>query len=474
MRRTTCQLQFGFTGTKRQEPRKRSRQSKRWISSCSRPSIVRVASSADGSNRFFFVEVMAWHFGRTPERDEDTNGRASGQRCTRFCSVGRGSQSIYPLVASQGGQEIPRLACACPVDRYTSHVIFLMQFAEFISCISHCMAQVSVRASFHLHVIHDERLIVRSLSVSSYLSFSCFSPLFASSLPHSACTLTCTPSSMSTASRETTAAPSPNEEYCPLAIYLPPTGYEPNVLDDFHHLETSEMIFEEESSDIDTEPSYLCDAELDDETTGMAPSSPLFIQEREEPADRIQSYHSYEESLLSAQSSFAHTSTERPIYEPSSCPTSTKMLQHEQSVPPPVGGPFGPARIKILLARINLAKMFCDFFFLFWFFFVFLLFFLLFFLSLFFLLVSSLFFSFFLCLFFSKSNSRGQQNHIKEGRECSTGRPEATTQLKKMESRPHQHTQKTLSKVCFSKTCAKWEDHSKAAKITPQQRPFSE
>ena len=32
------------------------------------------------------------------------------------------------------------------VDRYTSHVIFLMQFAQFISCTSHCMAQVSVRA----------------------------------------------------------------------------------------------------------------------------------------------------------------------------------------------------------------------------------------------------------------------------------------------------------------------------------------
>ena len=27
------------------------------------------------------------------------------------------------------------------VDRYTSHVIFLMRFAQFISCISHCMAQ---------------------------------------------------------------------------------------------------------------------------------------------------------------------------------------------------------------------------------------------------------------------------------------------------------------------------------------------
>ena len=35
-----------------------------------------------------------------------------------------------------------------------------------------------------------------------------------------------------------------------------------------------------------------------DETIGRALSSPLFIQEREEPADRKQAYHSFEESLL--------------------------------------------------------------------------------------------------------------------------------------------------------------------------------
>ena len=52
--------------------------------------------------------------------------------------------------------------------------------------------------------------------------------------------------------------------------------------------------------------------ELDDETIGKALSSPLFIQEREEPADRRQAYHSHEESLLPAQSFFPHTSTGDP------------------------------------------------------------------------------------------------------------------------------------------------------------------
>ena len=42
-------------------------------------------------------------------------------------------------------------------------------------------------------------------------------------------------------------------------------------------------------------------------------SSPLFILEREEPANLRQAYHSHEESLLPAQSLFSHRSTERPV-----------------------------------------------------------------------------------------------------------------------------------------------------------------
>ena len=100
-----------------------------------------------------------------------------------------------------------------------------------------------------------------------------------------------------------------------MAIYNPLTGYEPKLLDNFDYSETSAMIFQDESGDIDTEPSYSCDAELDDEIIGKALSSPLFIQEREEPANLRQAYHSHEESLLPAQSFFAHASTVRPVYE---------------------------------------------------------------------------------------------------------------------------------------------------------------
>ena len=37
-----------------------------------------------------------------------------------------------------------------------------------------------------------------------------------------------------------------------MAIYNPLTGYEPNLLDDFDHSETSAMILQDESGDIDT------------------------------------------------------------------------------------------------------------------------------------------------------------------------------------------------------------------------------
>ena len=75
-------------------------------------------------------------------------------------------------------------------------------------------------------------------------------------------------------------------------------------------------------------PSYLFDAELDDETIGKALSSPLFIQEREEPADRRQAYHSYEESLLPARSfSVYHSRTGRPVHELSSLSSCSRENQ---------------------------------------------------------------------------------------------------------------------------------------------------
>ena len=53
-----------------------------------------------------------------------------------------------------------------------------------------------------------------------------------------------------------------------MTIYNLLTGYEPKLLDNFDYSETYAVIFQDESVDIDTEPSYSCDAELDDEIIG--------------------------------------------------------------------------------------------------------------------------------------------------------------------------------------------------------------
>ena len=110
--------------------------------------------------------------------------------------------------------------------------------------------------------------------------------------------------------------PPQNEECGPVANTTSSTGYEPNVIEHFDYSETYTAIFQNDSVDIDTEPSYSFDAELDDELVRKALSSPLLTQEREESANLRQTYHSHEESLLPAQSFFTRTSTVRPVYEP--------------------------------------------------------------------------------------------------------------------------------------------------------------
>ena len=74
-----------------------------------------------------------------------------------------------------------------------------------------------------------------------------------------------------------------NEDFRTLAEYDPLTGYEPN---DYHILETFEPYIQESSCENGSLNSH--DLEYDDCTIGMAPSSPLFTQEREGPACRRQ------------------------------------------------------------------------------------------------------------------------------------------------------------------------------------------
>ena len=76
---------------------------------------------------------------------------------------------------------------------------------------------------------------------------------------------------------------------------------------------------------------------------GRALSSPLFNQEREEPADRRQANHYFEESLSPAQSfSVCHSRTGRPVHELCSLNSCSKEKPSRDSE---------NERIKILLER---------------------------------------------------------------------------------------------------------------------------
>ena len=108
-----------------------------------------------------------------------------------------------------------------------------------------------------------------------------------------------------------TLCASANEQLGTFADNTPLTGYEPNVLDNFHISETTEIFFIQESSSYNR-PSNLHDVEFDHYTIERTLSSLVFTQEREDPASRRQDYHSLEESLLSSQSlSVGHVGTGR-------------------------------------------------------------------------------------------------------------------------------------------------------------------
>ena len=113
-------------------------------------------------------------------------------------------------------------------------------------------------------------------------------------------------------SGRSTLCASANEELGTLADINPLTGYEPNVLDNYQISETTEIFIQESS--IHCRPSNLHDWEISDNTIGRALSSPLFTEEREDPASRRQANRSLDEGLLSSQSlSVGHVRTRRPV-----------------------------------------------------------------------------------------------------------------------------------------------------------------
>ena len=95
------------------------------------------------------------------------------------------------------------------------------------------------------------------------------------------------------------------------------TGYEPNVIDNFDYAETHTAIFQNESVDVDTEPSYSFDAKLDDELIRKA-LSPTTVHSGARRISEPETNLSLSWGKFVASSVLFHTSSERPVHEQSS------------------------------------------------------------------------------------------------------------------------------------------------------------
>ena len=164
----------------------------------------------------------------------------------------------------------------------------------------------AVHISHHLMCHHHAFMLCVWFSTTSLLSSSCclssifsYRPVFLSGhqllLPRCGGQIPCALPLMRT------LAPLPSTTLF--------TGYEPN---DYHISETTEPYIQESTGENGSLNSH--DLEYDDYTIGMALSSPLFTQERQDAESRRRVYHSHDEGLSSSQSSSVGHRTGRPLW----------------------------------------------------------------------------------------------------------------------------------------------------------------
>ena len=184
-------------------------------------------------------------------------------------------------------------------EQHTSHVTFFRTMTRT------CVAQVvSLACAPHISCVISMRscFVFDSLRLLQLSSLCCLFSLLSSCLSS-------WPSTSSSTLRWTNSlCTSANEHLGTLAEYNPLTGYEPN---DYHISETTEPYIQESTG----ENGSLNDLEYDDHTIGMALSSPLFTQEREDDASRRRAYYSHDEGLSSSQSSSSVGHRRRPVVE---------------------------------------------------------------------------------------------------------------------------------------------------------------
>ena len=247
--------------------------------------------------------------GRDPEQDSnrvDSTKHAQNKQLS--------GKDTVKLSSTETSVALKREEC----EQYTSHVTFSpSQRARLMLCDT-TLAQVFVRVISSM--CHAPEWLCVPSSILTLLSSASLS--FSSS--SSSWTLTSTfSSSMWMSSEQDPLCTSANEESGSLDNNTSLTGYEPNLFDDFHYSETTEIFLQEQSSD--TIPSYLHDAELDDETIGRAPSSPLFIQERgrtSEPKTSLSLF--WRKFVVKSVVVCLSLRTARPVHELSSLGSSSR------------------------------------------------------------------------------------------------------------------------------------------------------
>ena len=163
----------------------------------------------------------------------------------------------------------------------------------------------AVHISHHLMCHHHAFMLCVWFSTTSLLSSSCFLSSIFSYRP----VFSFWPSASSTMWWTNSLCTPAIEDLGTLAEYDPLTGYEPN---DYHISETTEPYIQESTRENGSLNSH--DPEYDDCTIGMALSSPLFIQERQDAESRRRVYHSHDERLSSSQSSSVGHRTGRPLW----------------------------------------------------------------------------------------------------------------------------------------------------------------
>ena len=105
-----------------------------------------------------------------------------------------------------------------------------------------------------------------------------------------------------------------------MAIHNHLTDYESKLLDNFDYSKTSAMIFQDESGDMDSEPSYSCDAELDDEIIGKSAIFTTLHSGARRTSEPETSLSLLRRKFVASSVLFhTHTRTVRPVYELSSC-----------------------------------------------------------------------------------------------------------------------------------------------------------